>query len=145
MAIVLDGGGDLCGVGHVDDGVFHTPEGEDLLDEAVGAAVGVVGYDDVVAGFEQDAQDDVDSCHAGGVGDGEVGVFKRRNSFFQGGDGGVSHACVFVAAAEFGEAVLGEGGGGVDGGVDWPVEAVGLVACVDGVGGESVDSHVHRH
>ncbi len=90
-------------VGQVDLGVVDAPRAGDARDEPVGAAVRVVGHDDVVAGAEHGAQHDVLGAEARGEGEGASGgPFERGEALLERGAGRVGAAAVLVAGAETG-------------------------------------------
>ena len=107
---------------------------ENFGEEAVGAAVEVVGADDLVAGLEQLYQA-VDGGHAGGEGQAVLPVFQRRHRVLQLGAGGVVGARVLVAFVVAG-AALHIGRGLVNGRHNGPGFGVGVDAGVDGFGSE---------
>ena len=102
--------------------------------DAVGAAVEVVGRDDLIAGFQQ-AQHAVDGRHAGGEGQAVLAIIQRRQGVLELGAGGVVGARVLVALVVARRA-LGVGRGLVDGRHDGPGFGVRVHAGVDGFGGK---------
>jgi hypothetical protein len=110
-----------------------------LVDQAEGAAVGVVGDDEMVAGAQQSAQGAVRRRHARGEGAAEATGFQRRQALLQRGAGGVAGAGVLEAAAQPADAVLGERRAGVHRDVDCAGKRVGTIA---GVHCEGRETHV---
>lgn len=116
--------------GELDLEVFH-----DFLKQFGGAAVNALFGNDVVAGFDDGEQDAADSPHARAEGHGVAGPFQVAEEFFQGVDGGVTHAGVEIAVAvgHVG-AVEGEGAHLIQGRDDCPGSWAGGLVAVDGVG-----------
>ncbi len=125
-------------VAHVGDGVLDALRLRDLVEVAVGAAVGVVGDDDVVARDEQRAGDGVLARQARGEGEPAAAALERGDALLERGAGRVGRPAVLVAAAEAADAVLLVGRDLVDRGHHRTGQGVGLLAGVDGARGEAV-------
>jgi len=89
----------------------------------------------VIAGL-QHCRDGVDGGHAAGKDAGGYSAFERGQVFFEAVARGIRDAGVFVSLV-LADALLHVGGGGVDGDSDRSGEGVGLLAIVDGAGGET--------
>ena len=87
-------------VGDGGDRVLHPPGPRDLVEQAVGAAVGVGRDDDVVAGREQRAQHGILAGEAAGEREAALTALQRRDALLERGAGGVGGAGVLVAAAQ---------------------------------------------
>ena len=104
---------------------------EHLVEEAVRAAVGVVGQHHVVTRVEQPADHGVLGGQAGGEREAPLALLQRREGVLERGAGGVGGAAVLVAAAQPADAVLLVGRGREDGRDHRSGGRVGLVARVD--------------
>ena len=131
LGVVLQRVGHLLGLSGVHHAELNSPLGEDRIDEAVGSAVGVVTHDEVIAGAEDGAQNDVRGGHSGGEDFAELSALECCDGLGQARNGGVGHASIFEASAQVVGGVLRECGGGVDGNVDGSHGLVWLVARVN--------------
>jgi hypothetical protein len=130
-------------VGLQDGLVFHPPVLEDLVEQAVGAAVGVAGDQHPVARPAQRADQAVLGGHAGGEGERPRAVLQRGQAGLQRGPGGVRGTRVLVAAPGPADAVLLVGRGLVDRRHHRAGDRVGFLARVDGQGLEVQPVEVH--
>ena len=117
--------------------VADAPLREHLVDQPEGAAIGVVGDDDVIAGPQQRAQRTVGGGHAGGERPPERGLLHRGQRRLQRRAGRVAGAGVLEPAAQPTDAVLRERRTGVDRRVDGAGARVGPESGVDGLGGQA--------
>ncbi len=117
--------------------VVDPPLGEHLVDEPEGAAVGVVGHHDVIAGTQHRTQRAVGGGHPGAERAPERRLLHRGQRRLQRRAGRVAGAGVLEAAAQPADAVLGEGRAGVDRGVDGTGLGVRPEPGVDGLGGQA--------
>ena len=109
--------------------VLDTPLPEHLVDQPEGAAVGVVGDDDVVAGAQHRAQRAVGGGHAGAERPAEACRPRPRPAPSPAPTRvGLPVRAYSKPAAQTADAVLGEGAAGVDRGVDGAGGGVGPVA-----------------
>ena len=118
-------------------GVVNTPLPKHLVDQAEGAAVGIVGDHDVVAGPEHRPQCAVGSGHSRAEGPPEPALLDRGQDGFQGRAGRIAGTGVLESAPQAADTVLGERAAGVDRGIDGPRSRVRAVAGVDRLGGEA--------
>ena len=119
-------------------GVVDAPLREHLVDEPEGAAVGVVGDHDVVAGPQHRAQRAVGGRHARAERTPERRLLHRGQRGLQRRARRVAGAGVLEAAAQPADAVLGERRAGVDRRVDGAGGRIGPKPGVDGPGGQAL-------
>jgi hypothetical protein len=124
-------------VGLVDHRVAQAPAREDLVDEAVGAAIEVGGNDDVVAGRAHGGDQRVGGGHARGEGR-RVAALQIAQRALEGAARGVGAARVVVVLDDLADGALHEGRGLMDGGDDRAERRVGLEARADDAGAEVV-------
>ena len=115
----------------------EAPRLEDLVEQAEGAAVQVGRGGDLVAGLQQRAEHRRRRRQAGGERQAALAAFQRREARFEGRARRVAAAGVLVALVLAGRG-LGVGGGGVDRHDGRAGGRVGVLAGVDGPGGEAV-------
>ncbi len=122
-------------VGEVVGRPADTGLGEHGRDQAEGAAVCVIAHEHVLAGA-QHAQDGVFGCEPRGERHAGLRLFERGQGTLERGSGGVAGAGVLVALV-FADALLGEGRGLEDRHGDRAGDRLGLLADMDGPGGEA--------
>ncbi len=133
--IFSDGAFYVSRVRSVDVGEFHSEICQDLVEKAGHAPVKIVAANHVIAGLVHGA-DGVDRRHAAGEDTRGDAAFEHRQIFFQASAGGIGNAGVFVSfvLAEF---LLDVGGGRIDGSRNRAGFWVGILAGVNGLGGET--------
>ena len=131
-----DRGGNGVGRSSVDNGVGNAPLRKHRINEPKGPAVSIVAENQMVTRAQQHTQEHVGGGHAGGKRPAISGTLQRGNGFLQGGNGGIAAAGVFVAAPKLVQTVLGKRGGGVDGGINGPIEGIRVVTRVDAGSGK---------
>ena len=125
------------GVVHGGGRVLQAPARGDLVDQPVGAAVRVVGDDDVVAGHAHRVQQGVLRGQPGGEGEASFALLQGGQVALERRAGRVGRAAVLVATAQPPDTVLLVGRGGVDGRDHRTRHRVGLVARMDRAGLET--------
>ena len=118
-------------VGLIEEVVLQPPAAEHLVDEAIGAAVEVVGHHHVRAGLAGHRDQRMLGGQPGGERD-RLAAFELAQRPLQGGPRGVGRPRVVVVADELARCGLGVGRGLVDGRDDRAVDRVGLQTGVDG-------------
>src|SRR5690625_3618361 len=149
-----DRGGDSGVVRNLDGRSLNSPGAEYAGDEPVGAAVGVIGDYDVVAGAQDRAQESVfggepgsESKSAHSFGDGraiEGDGLRRGQRVLKRRTGRIAGAGVFIAAAHVPHAVLFERRGLVNRNSYGPRGGVRVLTGVDCARGESAGSPLVR-
>ena len=124
-------------IGEIGKHHVHAPRGVHFGEQIVAAAVNIAHGDNGVAGAQKRAVHAVDTGHAAAKRETGGAFFQRGDGVFQYGAGGVAHAGVAVGNlfADFfhlKHAVL------INRRHDGAVVLFGLVAAVDGFGGETV-------
>jgi len=152
----LDRVEDRARVREVDRRVVDAPRAEHARDEPVGAAVRVVGHDDVVARPQRRAQQRVLGCEPRGERERRGAALGRAQRLFERRARRVARARVLVPAAQPADAVLLVGGHLVDGRYDRARAGVRVLSGVDrarreprlgpvvGAGQIGRRSHLHR-
>jgi hypothetical protein len=149
-SLCRDHRGQVGRIGHVDMGDGDAEPGEPVAHEGEGAAIQRLVDDDLVARGQQRPQGSGDRAHAGSQRQPGLGAFQHRNALFQQVKRRVRNARIDVSrplackhlAAGFG-AVEGKGRGQVQ---RWRQRALmihGIVAVVDGAGGEVLAAGFH--
>ena len=123
-------------VAEVGDAHRHAPGDEDLRDQAIRSAVGVVSEEDLIARAQHPAQQRVFRREARRERQAEVGALDRGELPLQRRAGGVAGAPVVVAVAQVADAVLHERRREVDRGDHG---AAGGIRLLTGVHGEAVE------
>ena len=118
----------------VDIGKAQAELAADALEQAEGAAVGVVAHQHVIAGLEP-RQDGVDRCHARGEREARHAGFDGGDVALEGHPRRVVRAAVLVPLV-LAQAFLDIGGGLVDGGDDGAGGRVRLLAGMNADGAE---------
>src|ERR1700693_670650 len=133
--IFSDGAFYVSRVRSVDIGEFHSEICQDLIEKTGHASVQVVAANNMIAGLVHGA-DGVDRGHAAGENTRGDPAFEHCQVFFQASTGGIGNAGVLVSfiLAEF---LLDVGGSRVDGCRNRPGFRVGILAGVNGLGGET--------
>ncbi len=134
---------DLLQVTHVDQGVVDAVAADDFGHKTMGAAVGVVGENDMVTG-SQEVGDVLCSGQTAGVSEPPGGPFQGGHDILQRGAGGIVSPAVFVRA-ELIDALLHEGAGLVDRCGDGAGRGVGLLPGVNGARLESGSLPIGGH
>ena len=125
--VVADGG----------DGVLDAPVPEDRVEEAVGAAVGVRGHDDVVAGASSARRTVSSAASPEANANAALATLERGEPGLERGARRVGAAAVLVAVPEPADPVLLVGRGLVDRGDDGARRRVRVLPGVEGAGGEA--------
>ena len=131
-----DSGGNGVGRSGVDNSISNAPLRKHRINKPKGTAISIVTENQMVTRAQQRAQQHVGGGHAGGKRPTISGTLQRGNGFLQGGNGGVATAGVFVAAPKLVQTVLGKRGGGVDGGINSPIEGIRVITRVDAGSGK---------
>ena len=124
-------GSDGCDVGEVRGGPLQTPRRGDLGDQAVGAAVRVVGDHHMITGSADRTQQRVLGGHAGGERQPTRAALEGGQALLQRRPGRVGRAAVLVAAAQPAHAVLAERRRRVDRRHDGARRGVGVLPGMD--------------
>ena len=132
--VLLPGRGDCRLVAGVHVGEGQAELLEDLLEQAVSAAVEVFGHQQVVAPLKEEQQAG-DGGHAGRIGEPSCSAVQAGDPLFQCLTGGVAGAAV-VEAGALAQAGVAEGCGLVDRDGDGPGPGVPVETDVSGGGGE---------
>ena len=127
-----DGGANGVDVGHRNRCVANSPLREHLVDQPEGAAIGVVGDDQVIAGAQQRAQHAVGGRHTRCERPAEVGVLQCGQRGFKNRSSGVAGTRVLESTAQLADAILGEGRAGIDRHVDRTGLRIGMETAMDG-------------
>ena len=131
-----DGGPNGGEIGHIHGVEADAPRHEHPVHQAMGATVDVVAHDDVVAGLQRGAQQDVFAGESGREAVSVLATLEVCDEGFERGAGRVGTPGVLIAVTESADAILNEGGGLVDRLDDRAGRRIRRLASRDGTGTE---------